>query len=104
MIKKIFAIGVLCSLFFVSAVVHAQRPSVEYDEPTASPGEQTSGFYDKETGKPLTIDEYNKYREEAAKGVYEKYPIPATLVTVAIISGIGYAIVRWRKGKKPKQS
>jgi hypothetical protein len=104
MIKKFLALIVLSSLFFVSAAAHAQRPSVQYDEATSSPGEQTSGFYDKETGRPLTIDEYNKYREEAAKGVYEKYPIPATLVTVAIIGGSGYAVVRWRKGKKAKKA
>ncbi|HTE22281.1 MAG TPA: hypothetical protein VK674_04545 [Candidatus Limnocylindria bacterium] len=103
--KRLLILAALCSTFLVLAAspVRAQRPSVEYNEPASSTGQQSSGYYDKETGKPLSIDEYNTYREEAAEGVYEKYPVPATLVTVAVIGGIGYGVVRWRKKKAAKR-
>lgn len=76
-----------------------ERKSVEFNQPSASSGESTSGYMDK-NGKPVSYDEFLKIRAENSKGVFEKYPIPSALVVIAIIGGIYYLIRRRKAVKK----
>lgn len=54
---------------------------------------QSSGFENK-NGNPISVDEYNKQREESTKGILEKYPIPAAIGAAGVIGGLGYLAYR----------
>ena len=71
---------------------------VEVEESELVGPEPYSGFVDDE-GNPLTDEEYEAYREEQSKGIFEKQPWLIALAVV-VLGGLVFLIVKAIKGKR----
>ena len=59
--------------------------------------EQTSGYVD-ENGRALSEAEYQKYREDQEKGIFQKYPI--IIVALFVLLGAGAFVLVKRKKRR----
>jgi hypothetical protein len=88
------SLAVAISSFVVAPLAaHAATEPLDIPKATTEPIPQSSGYVDK-NGNPISVDEYNKQREESTKGAFEKYPVPFAIVGVAVVGGVAFLVYK----------